>query len=53
VGLEDNLWMDAGRTELATNCGLVERVHHLAALVGRRIMTAAEFRTVLEMTNDK
>ena len=29
VGLEDGIFFDRGRTELATNPGLVERVHHL------------------------
>jgi len=44
IGLEDNLWIDNGRTELATNVGLVERVHRLAELVGRRVMTGPELR---------
>jgi uncharacterized protein (DUF849 family) len=44
IGLEDNLWIDSGRTELARNVDLVERVHRLAELVGRRVMTGPELR---------
>ena len=44
IGLEDNLWIDSARTQLATNVELVERVHRLAELVGRRVMTGPEFR---------
>jgi uncharacterized protein (DUF849 family) len=44
VGLEDNLWLDAARTQLTTNRELVERVHRLAELMGRRVMTPKEFR---------
>jgi hypothetical protein len=35
VGLEDNLWFDGDRTELATNAALVERVVALGRLLGR------------------
>jgi uncharacterized protein (DUF849 family) len=44
VGLEDGIFFDRDRTELATNVQLVERVHQLAALAGRRVMTPAEYR---------
>src|SRR6478736_5680350 len=37
IGLEDNLWLDAGRTRLARNVELVERAHALAALVDRPV----------------
>lgn len=47
VGLEDNLWLDAGRTRLATNRALVERVLETATLLGRRPYTAGELRAVL------
>jgi uncharacterized protein (DUF849 family) len=47
IGLEDNLWLDSARTRLATNRDLVERVHRLAELMGRRVMTAEEFRKTL------
>ncbi|MBV9831154.1 MAG: 3-keto-5-aminohexanoate cleavage protein [Marmoricola sp.] len=47
VGLEDGIYVDRARTELATNPGLVERVHALLELHGRRAMTPAELRTRL------
>ena len=43
IGLEDNIYRDAGRNHLATNIELVKKVHDLAALFERRIMTPAEF----------
>ena len=45
VGLEDGIWFDRGRTRLATNPMLVERVHDLLALHGRVMMTPAELRS--------
>jgi 3-keto-5-aminohexanoate cleavage enzyme len=47
VGLEDNLWMDAARTDPATNARLIERVVRLASATGRSIATPAEARLVL------
>ena len=47
VGLEDGIWFDRGRTRLATNPMLVERVHELLALHGRTMMTPAELRSRL------
>ena len=47
VGLEDGIWFDRGRTRLATNPMLVERVHELLALHGRAMMTPAELRSRL------
>lgn len=49
IGLEDNLWLDADRTTLATNLDLVGRVHAIAAALGRPIMTPAEFRRRLSL----
>jgi 3-keto-5-aminohexanoate cleavage enzyme len=43
VGLEDNIWFDAERTQLATNTSLLRRIHELAAIFGRRPMTPAAF----------
>lgn len=43
VGLEDNYWHDADRTQLATNSSLLRRVHELAAVFERPIMTPAVF----------
>lgn len=47
VGLEDGIWYDRERTTLATNESLVERVHRLLELHGRRAMTPAELRAHL------
>jgi uncharacterized protein (DUF849 family) len=49
VGLEDSIYLDRERQTLATNMRMVERAHHLAKLVGRRIMTPNEFRTQMHM----
>lgn len=43
VGLEDNLWYDKQRTRLATNMDLLKRVHALAAIHQRKVMTARKF----------
>src|SRR4051794_21377215 len=45
VGLEDGIYFDRARTVLATNEMLVERVHQLLELHGRRMMTPHELRT--------
>jgi len=47
VGLEDNIWMDRERRELATNPGLVERVRDLAELAGRPVASPAQAREML------
>ena len=47
VGLEDGIYLDRARTELATNAGLVERVHRLLDVHDRRAMTPAELRARL------
>lgn len=47
VGLEDGIWFDRGRTRLATNPMLVERVHALLELHGRTMMTPDELRMQL------
>lgn len=49
VGLEDNIWFDAGRTRLATNLDLIERVHTIAHANSREVMTPKEFRTLMNM----
>lgn len=49
VGLEDNLFMDSDRAQLATNHDLVERVHRMAAILGRRVMRPATLRKRLGM----
>ena len=47
VGLEDNLWMDAGKTEPATNLRLIERVVRLAEALGRPIATPDGARRII------
>lgn len=44
VGLEDNIWHDDARTELASNRGLVDRVVELAGILERSIAKPAEVR---------
>lgn len=43
VGLEDNIWFDSGRTQLASNSQLLKRIHKLLQLNEREMMTAKEF----------
>lgn len=47
VGLEDNLWLDAARTQLATNAQLVRRVVDQARALDRPIATPQAARTML------
>lgn len=44
VGLEDNIWFDTGRTQLARNVDLVQRVHTLVESNGRKVMRPTELR---------
>lgn len=43
VGLEDNLWMDAGRKQPASNLSLLKRVHALMAMHEKYPLPAAMF----------
>lgn len=47
VGLEDCVWFDAARRQLATNQMLVERVVQIAGTLGREIATCREVRAAL------
>jgi 3-keto-5-aminohexanoate cleavage enzyme len=47
VGLEDALYMDAAKRDLATNPRLVERIVHLARAVGREPATPGEARHLI------
>ncbi len=47
VGLEDSLYYDPGKTRLATNAGLIDRVANLAQAAGREIATATEARRMI------
>lgn len=49
VGLEDNIWLDAGRTKLARNIDLIERVHVLIEANDRKVMSPAELRKRLNL----
>ncbi len=47
VGLEDNLWMDAAKTDAATNVRLIERVVRMAEAAGRSIASPARARHII------
>lgn len=47
VGLEDNLWLDDARTQLATNAQLVERIVAQANALGRPIASVESVREML------
>lgn len=49
VGLEDNIWYDTGRTRLARNKELIDRIHTIAEANGRPIMKPATFREKMQM----
>ncbi len=44
IGLEDNLWLDSEQTIPASNTSLIQKVHALAALHERKIMTPYALR---------
>lgn len=50
TGLEDFLWLDADRTQPATNEKLVSRVSELCTLLGKRFASASQVREALGMT---
>jgi uncharacterized protein (DUF849 family) len=47
VGLEDNLYMDAGKTRPASNIELVERLKRIAAEIGRPLATFEDARRIM------
>ena len=49
VGLEDNIWFDKERTQLATNSDLLKRIHKLAKSNNRGIMHPSELRKLLKL----
>ena len=53
VGLEDNIWYDQGRTQLARNGDLIRRIRKMAEANERRIMPPAELRQRLNLENGK
>lgn len=49
LGLEDNLWLDDERTQLASNVQLLDRVRAQASALGRSIATATDVRQRLQL----
>ncbi len=49
IGLEDNIWYDVKRTRLARNTDLLYRIHDLADVYGRKLMSSQEFRGLLNL----
>ena len=49
VGLEDNIFFDQKRTQLATNEQFLRRIHVLAQANERELMTSTELREVLNL----
>jgi uncharacterized protein (DUF849 family) len=47
LGLEDNIWFDEGRTQLATNSDLIKRVLRIASDLGLKPYSHKEARKVL------
>jgi 3-keto-5-aminohexanoate cleavage enzyme len=51
TGLEDNLYMDSEKQDLASNENLVKRITTYALALGRRIATTNETRQILGLTS--
>lgn len=49
VGLEDNIWFDHKRTQLARNADLVRRIHVIADANERKLMSSSELRQKLNL----
>jgi len=49
IGLEDNIWYDKKRTILARNIDLIKRIHIVAEVNGRNIMSPGEFRKKMNL----
>jgi len=47
VGLEDNIWYNKERTQLASNMDLLRRIHRIVEANEREIMTPSEFRGLI------
>lgn len=52
VGLEDNLYFDSEKNELATNARLIERLVKLATAAGRAIASPNEARQIIGMATE-
>jgi uncharacterized protein (DUF849 family) len=49
VGLEDNIWFDSERTQLATNSQLISRIHRIAEAHSRPVMSPGKLRRLLNL----
>jgi uncharacterized protein (DUF849 family) len=49
IGLEDNIWYDSERTQLATNESLVKRVVNIANAYEREIAIPSDVRKLLNL----
>ena len=49
IGLEDNIWFDGERTELATNTGLLKRARKIADANEKEFMSPSELRKLLNL----
>lgn len=49
VGLEDNIYFDAERTKLAKNIDLIKRIHNIAQVHNRKIMSPKKLRKLLNL----
>lgn len=49
VGLEDNIWYDQDRTQLATNTQLIARIHKLIDANDKQVMRPERLREILKM----
>jgi uncharacterized protein (DUF849 family) len=45
VGLEDGMHLDSGKTTLAKNIDLVERVHQMGNLLSLEVASPAQFKS--------
>lgn len=50
IGIEDNIWLDSERTQLATNLDLVKRVCAISEAIGRTISTPEQTRALLRLS---
>lgn len=49
VGIEDNIWYDTSRTQLASNADLIKRIKVIADANGRKLMPPKEFRLKMNL----
>ena len=49
TGLEDNIWMDSEKKELASNPKLVSRIHKIGDLCNLKMMNSHEFKSILKI----